>query len=1459
LKELILKDIENQKSVYLSDSARIIADYNNELETIKEYNGRQILELLQNADDEKSEEVLIELITNENILKISNRGIKCKPFSAKGIKSLMVSNFSPKITKKYIGNKGLGFRSIVNWSNKVTINSQNIDIAFSKVIAQRFYDEICDKQKHNEITKQRNLLDNVKPIAFLAVPSISDNFQEIWTTTINIEYKDEYCIDIKNQIENIQDEILLFVNNINTITIKIDENTKKIERLKQDNIIFVNDALWTIYGKNDLLPKELWDKENEEENYELKIAIQDDFDNPNNLLYSYFPTKIEIDFPFIIHGTFDLNSSRNDLNYNLKNKYVLEKLVELIIDTAKDITKVGVSYKALEFLSHNKENTTLSNLKFYDKIDEAITNLAIFPCVDNSYRKKDEVTYINDDFSSLILKTKNENIIPYLLIPNSLSINLLKYDLKKTVYTKLLNDFSKNIKNIEDRVDLIYIFYKTFQHEHQFVFLIDDENNLVNLDDEVYTPITKDFDLNIPSYVKIKFINNELFEKLLDKFEINSNEKHRDLQRELKKITNIQTYEPAQILQKIVTSTNKVLENAQFDKNSTIKSMISSLYMNYKVLSSKTKIPDNTRIQLINKDGSIENANNLFLSKSYPSGNLTESLFGNIFGSNLFLADIEIFNFERDDNIEQIEQFFLWLGVNRYTKFIIETNDFHYNKYLLKKLNTQQSISKIIFEMKKVSYFSKIKEISIEKIILWILQDQYMREELYSQNSIRYIKSGGYVKYLLTNEAPSYVLYQLKLSKLFKNYLITNEKLSLLVNQNSIDYNYELFKKYEIKKPDIDSMILKIGAVDKFENLSIEAVRDILKHLPQKSPDGKQTLTIYKEAIEHYKKHKKPLNNQQILICAKKNGNFAYHPQGEVYYNGNIKLPRKITHSKAIINFPRRQNTRNVIDFFGIKNLSSINIRILNQNIAVNLSQKFQLFFIKIIPYILALRLEDSITESSRKKDLSNIRNASIQLCYRVTYKIDDDDFELENNDYIKGEKIYYIKIDTSKSFGNLRKELDFRETFTDIIGSIFDITDTDKYSRLISDNIQETEELIKRNVGYDSIVRAREHLGISDELFSFWKTIYSLMGKEYSYNSDKKLLQKITDVLCISTEINHIDYKNLQSLTSCIYIEKLFNELGIDIEHFNGSSSSFYKLDFKFYHAHRLKECFNDNYYHFKQLLYHWCDINSKEKDFINLLGIYEHNEETIFKNTKLNINYQKIVNKFVSLNFKINLKNNICKNIDFEQLYEQNKKIIDFEKIESSNEYRSLLYFKNKLEEIKNIIKKINLKNKYLDDSNNSNNNKKIKTIVPVNLISPENINKKHTPKKTYKHSQERNRKNKICGDNAEQDVFISLVHEMGKENVEWKSKDDDTLGYDIRYKIKNNTWKHVEVKTFSKGIFHLTKNEKEFAEKNKESYEIFLVGEEIYKITDVDFLNSMDFKLVPCEYEVLYKINV
>ena len=95
MQKLILDEIEKIKQKYLASAEEIVGAYNREIDFSKDYEGRQIYELLQNADDaavDSRGKVRIELLGHTLI--VSNTGV---PFSFSGIKSLLYPNASTKM------------------------------------------------------------------------------------------------------------------------------------------------------------------------------------------------------------------------------------------------------------------------------------------------------------------------------------------------------------------------------------------------------------------------------------------------------------------------------------------------------------------------------------------------------------------------------------------------------------------------------------------------------------------------------------------------------------------------------------------------------------------------------------------------------------------------------------------------------------------------------------------------------------------------------------------------------------------------------------------------------------------------------------------------------------------------------------------------------------------------------------------------------------------------------------------------------------------------------------------------------------------------------------------------------------------------------------------------------------------------------------------------------------------
>ena len=119
-------------AAYCDKPSLLIAEYHREQDIARDYEGREILELLQNANDQAAERgergrVLIEL--SQDGLIVSNTGLA---FSVGGVGSLQMSHLSPKRRRRrqLIGNKGLGFRSVLNWSRTPVILSSALSLTY---------------------------------------------------------------------------------------------------------------------------------------------------------------------------------------------------------------------------------------------------------------------------------------------------------------------------------------------------------------------------------------------------------------------------------------------------------------------------------------------------------------------------------------------------------------------------------------------------------------------------------------------------------------------------------------------------------------------------------------------------------------------------------------------------------------------------------------------------------------------------------------------------------------------------------------------------------------------------------------------------------------------------------------------------------------------------------------------------------------------------------------------------------------------------------------------------------------------------------------------------------------------------------------------------------------------------------------------------------------------------------
>lgn len=95
--------------------------------------------------------------------------------------------------------------------------------------------------------------------------------------------------------------------------------------------------------------------EDDPETYDIRIAVNDQLDDDINKLFSYFKTKVTFSFPALIHATFDLSGDRNSIVNTKSNHFIISKVCQLLIDTAKDVANSEVSWKPMKLLAFDEE------------------------------------------------------------------------------------------------------------------------------------------------------------------------------------------------------------------------------------------------------------------------------------------------------------------------------------------------------------------------------------------------------------------------------------------------------------------------------------------------------------------------------------------------------------------------------------------------------------------------------------------------------------------------------------------------------------------------------------------------------------------------------------------------------------------------------------------------------------------------------------------------------------------------------------------------------------------------------------------------------------------------------------------------------------------------------------------------------------------------------------------------
>lgn len=970
----------------------------------EDYRGREIWELLQNAYQELNGQKVnvIKFELSGNVFRAYNNGNK---FSIKpgGIDSLFYSHTTNK-EDKYLINKGLGFRSILNIANKIRIYSGGISVEYSEDFSKAFFIS--------------NGIQNLNLV--LAAPYIIDPIQMDYDTLIEVELKQEEKEIVKKQLLDIGPETAVFLHRLYILEVIIDGAKKKYIR-KQES----GGSLVTVeHYIDDILQNEpqcyLYESYSDE-NYQIMIAYGDYVDQENNYLFSYFRTKEFMPIGFLVNANFELTQNRNNLLPNsLHNAKIASLIIDMLFKFAQDkITPAH--WRLFNALTPHSFVNFCSYFNVYSKFnfaEEYKKRLLLIPCVPTISKK---IASLTDDlyhYSSNLKKyLKGEDFGTLIFDADDATLRKLKFALGITLHTydfeRIVNHINSVVNNwpIVHRVRCAiefsseYASYLKLGHESPR-FFVDSKGNSVSNKSLMTTPENTRMDYPFLDPVFLSAVMMECFCKEL------GIERTRFHDNEVTRLFLINNYN----FINLVDNANK---NIALSKNPKwIKSYLVWLIGNkYEGVSNS--------IFCLNRMGEVELLENLILGKEY-GGELNEKLYPNyhsflaspdqLVGDDYSSEEVAAF-FKNKLNIQpiKIKQKIEGQTLNEYWDYIV-VNSLKYPLVLKKlsyKLWDRQSVIQKTRRNTDAFSCQSIKELE------YILDNSDTRTicSLISSNDFLYSLEYRYIYLNIINYNTKtlfstqidYPLYLLQSRKWIKingikyspKDIILYDRVGDLLQPRFVGISKKELKNLfgEITNEKFDLLIDRLGFVDSFSKLYSDEIYSImLKISTDGLDDGVISRLIYRDIMTSSNVTDDPYCIQQNeffqlgkVYCSLNKG---YLPVNTVKYADKL-YPQSILNQYPLISIDRDRGASKAKRWFGVDEFKIDYFVNSDSVIEHPLNNLFNQEFKHLLVGFLALNW-DQIDEQRK----ISLKNSSITLCsdFLVTYPLGET--RLENKSF---------------------------------------------------------------------------------------------------------------------------------------------------------------------------------------------------------------------------------------------------------------------------------------------------------------------------------------------------------------------------------------------------------------------------------------------------------------------------
>lgn len=979
------------EQVYSLSPERLVSDRGRELSTTGDYHGRELLELLQNADDEAPSgddaRVVVEL--SREGLCVANVG---RPFTCGGLESLMMADNSPKQydRARYIGNKGLGFRSVLGWTRRPWISSGNMVVVFDTDRARGWLTEVCARHPHISALVDAQAKQGVAaPIALLARPfsgigsggaardvlPLQDATTRLradgFDTVIALPFTEPKAFEqAREQLARIGREVLIFTRHVRSLVVRHPAGSESWRVKRSDDMIELHRQgfpaeRWSVRTTRGTVPEHaLKPDQQRTPEYEIRVGLPESAGvQLRQVLFSYFPTDVRLPLPVVLHATMELTTNRQHLVKSAVNEFLVPKLAEALVDAALQETTSASAFSPLERVAPAGDvDPMLERMEFGTALVAAVKARQMVPLRDGRLVlaskallvAPERLDWLPDDAFGDVVQWPAKPAVEKLML--ALGIPQMPPTELKRRLSVLPRTFS-----LQRRAKLIagLVSSPRFHEALCTELLIDTAGEPIPGGVSVFLPPAEASSLVLPTWLSVRLIDRTLVEQLRVELKLSSAQ---ELASRLKPM-GVREYSLADVVASLNAETRRQSHAAPTQAFPLHRDLIAALQRIHSSFGKHLPMwPADVSIQLPTKAGELARADSLYFGDGYLRGALASALYPG--QPKRFVQDPTSLGLSCD--ADAAFSFLSWIGVAALPRTVDRPpgDPDRFMKHVAKSLRYPASFglcepgdvqvgSADEFSNARIEHLSSVDGLdeilshaSAGAIIAWLATDGRFDEwrEIGDPTATVHLHRKREGRQLHGQPFPSYVCHRVETRPWLPSTAggnvapkqaflrpLASVELTRVLPSPAVSLTDPLLRRLGLDTYSLHRAHGRAGVQPSIDEMPWDAIYDLLLQWPVFDPNGRAARALYGELIERKDLPAPSPSQARFLesgrVWGNRGGSGAYFPIRGIQYDDGA-LPAVLRRSLALLDLSPKRGARLVKQILGVSTVRAADLHV---------------------------------------------------------------------------------------------------------------------------------------------------------------------------------------------------------------------------------------------------------------------------------------------------------------------------------------------------------------------------------------------------------------------------------------------------------------------------------------------------------------------------------------------------